>query len=177
MAVALASRGGGGSASELRSDAGIFFGYGVEETLKRHIDLMTQETIIVSRPWTAQNTSTTTFSFAQDHYIQDIVAIVTADPANLEWLQLTALDPAGAITQSLLFGEVGNLIVPVSGSPDIGGAFALAVMIPPLITTFPRFGKRQLDYTFHVRGDAAGTGTARLVMSVTRCPEGVEIPH
>jgi len=171
MAAALASKGGGGSASELRSDAGIFFGYGVEETLKRHPDLITANVdAVIGSPAALNTTTTTVFSFPEDHYILAVALRRTVGASASFNSASLKVQPFGDPTTQLLGGWVAaGLIALVTESIYRTGTFGIEF-------DFPIFGRAETDYLFSVRSGDAAT-TMELTTYTIRAPQGVEIAH
>ena len=102
---ALGIVGGGGSPNELRSDAGVMVGIGVEETLKRHQDLITQQADLITISTAINTTGVNTFSFPEDHYIQSFaIGLSVGLPADAVWWQLTARPQVGTPIVQLLHG-------------------------------------------------------------------------
>lgn len=173
MAVALASRGGGGSASELRSDAGIFFGYGVEETLSRHVDLIDQDVEIVTNVVVGANaTRSDAFSFPEDHYIQSLDFFVTSLPANLNYVALTARPQNQTQVVLLAFSKLADL----QNFPGLPGPDDLFV---PILSgmSFPHFMRANTDYTLTTRSNAGGSVTMTMNILRSMAPQGVRIAH
>lgn len=178
MATALGSVGGGGSASELRSDAGIFFQYGVEESLKRDPALFTQITdqVIVAVPALSTTTSVI-FSIPEDHYVLAISALPSSNPANFEWASLLRLETLGTMSSLLFFCDAAAMRTLVAGViPVFAGGLAV---LPNLVTDSPcpLFSKQQVDYRMTARSTVGGAVTVALYITTARCPKGVEIPH
>jgi len=174
MAAALASRGGGGSASELRSDAGIFFGYGVEETLSRHIDLADIDVIEVNgSPGALNTTVNVTFSFPEDHYILAVMFRAGTNPANFALGALTVRPQPQSEIILVAHTDIGQRIT-MTGIALVDDIF---IPLPNPGTTFPLFGLAETDYTFYMRSGAGGGGSFKLVVYRITCPKGVRIPH
>lgn len=176
MALALRTRGGGGSASELRSDAGIFFQYGIEETLKRHVDLMTWENILVDQNVAVGQSTDAVFSFEEDVYVLAMEMWARGNPANLEGASLTVADPASASGQGIYLTTPAVEVI-FSGFVIAMGFNALASYPNMLQNVLPLFVPAGSDFTFRVDADAVGSVRCDLTLTVARCPKGVEIPH
>ncbi len=177
IAAALATKGGGGSASELRSDAGIFFGIGVEETLKRDVDLLTTETIVQTVSPGAGATVSATFSFATDHYILGIAVVGTSGVAAFEWGALLARRFPATNEQLIYWAADTDMVNLAAGSLVMSGLVIASIVSPTLITPLPLFGVAETDYEAQFRGKAGAGGTFHVIVQVARCPKGVEIPH
>ncbi len=178
---ALGIVGGGGSPNELRSDVGVQVEVGVEETLSRHPDLLTWETINTNAIAGAADTTATAaaFSFAEDTFIGAVTLAVTASPANVAWMALTAHDPAsGTARQIIAFVDSTELITLTGGSIQMQNAPIIALNQPALTTAhFPMFVKAGVDFRLEIRSNAGGGFTGQLYMTITRTPKGVPIPH
>lgn len=178
MSVALRSVGGGGSASELRSDAGIFFGFGVEETLSRHLDLLTMETIIKQVAPTVGASGALIFSFPEDVYILAVEVYGKTTPANLQGAFLTVADPSST-------SAMGIYLTTPSEETIFGGNFTLPLVAITALShnanlcqpVFPMFVKAGFDFTFGATADAVGGCSMALDLLIARTPKGVPIPH
>lgn len=177
MATALGVVGGGGSPNEMRSDAGIMLGMGVEETLTRHIDLLTAETVSVNATALVNDQGITTFSFAQDHYIQNIQVGGVTTPANMLFVALTQLRFAAGVSNVIYFSDSSDEIIFSAGNLPMTALNILSLSPNTLPLTYPIFGLAETDYTFRARADAVGGVVMAIFMTVTRAPKGVPIPH
>jgi len=175
---ALGVVGGGGSPNELRSDAGIMVQVGVEETLSRHVDLLTQEHIRVSIGVAASTTATSAFSFDEDVYVQNIGVFGTVTPANLEGSWLTITNPAIATRGLIYLTLPANELIFVGGMVILmGGDNVLSFNENVAGVALPLFVRAGSDFNYSVRADAVGGVTMVLMITVTRTPKGVPIPH
>lgn len=173
MASALGVVGGGGSPSEMRSDGGIFIGMGVEETLKRHIDLMNVDVEnIVTVASGAGVTNTTIFSFPEDHYILAI-AFSTSNIARQTY-QVLSVQPQGQSEEIL----IAHTLLADGLAFDGATAFVVAQSLVQMDggVNFPLFGKAATDYAHTVRAEV-GQMTGTLSVYRVRAPKGVEIAH
>lgn len=176
LVSALDVRGGGGSPKELRSDAGVMVQVGIEETLKRHPELIVQQVDQIFLSIAIATTASTTFSFPQDHYIQMVsVGMSVGVAADFEWFQLTAGDPAGTFDTQLLYGLAADMD-DLANAMGWGTTAVTSVATPRNTVPFPIFGRANTDYIFSVRGLAVAT-VFRVMIYHTEAPQGVEIAH
>jgi len=170
---ALGIVGGGGSPNELRSDAGVMVGVGVEETLKRHVDLFNQDVEQIEAVAAASTTANTAFSFTEDHYLLGI-QFSTTDIARMEYAMLTA-QPQGQSELIMIAHTLLADVLSFTGAPGQTGKSSLATMDGGF--TFPLFGKAETDYLLSVRANAIGGVTGRMQIYRVTAPKGVEIAH
>ena len=176
MADALASRGGGGSASELRSDAGIFFQYGVEETLKRHSDLITVDATRVSISPLVSAVATAVFSFPNDHYVLGMALIGVITPGNMESFIVEAA-PFGDPNSGLIAAGIAANFVAFPNAVAVSGVTMLGYANYDAFVTLPLFGRRETDYRITFRADAVGGCRFDALFYTVEAPQGVEIAH
>ncbi len=174
---ALGVVGGGGSPNELRSDVGIQVQVGVEETLSRHIDLLTWESILSSRAPGVNATSALTFSFPEDVYVIDMNMWGVVTPANLEGASLLLHDPTSTPRQAIyLTTPAQETLFTGNFAPGVG-VTAISHSANLVQNVLPIFVPAGTDFIYSVTADAVGGVTLALVTTVVRCPKGVPIPH
>ncbi len=169
---ALGGVGGGGSPNELRSDAGVMVTVGVDETLKRHVDLMDQdvELIALASPG-ADTTVSATFSFAEDTYIQGLMFRGSITPANFVF-GTVVLRPQNQTARMMICHTLLADRVTFVGLTEADDIF-----LPQYDVPFPLFVKQDTDIIYQVRSGAGGGVTTDLSVYRTSAPKGVEIPH
>lgn len=173
ISSALGTVGGGGSPNELRSDLGIQVGVGVEETLKRHVDLINSDVEdVTASPVAGNATTASVFSFPEDHYILG-VGMVANDVTRLKYGVLS-VRPQGQSEEAMI---CHTLLADFQGfdSLPMGSNQFLVTMDGGF--TFPLFGRAETDYTWAVRSEAAGGVIGTLSIYRVRAPQGVEIAH
>lgn len=162
----------------MRSDGGIFIGYGVEETLKRHTDLLTWEIIAVSMVRAVGSAGASTFSFPEDVYILDMGIYCSATPANLLGASIQITDPSGTNFQPIYITTPSEeLIFPAGMIVPLGVANAISFNANAQASKLPMFMPTGTDVQVRAAADAVGGVSVIFVMTVARCPKGVEIPH
>ncbi len=177
MSTALGSVGGGGSASELRSDAGIFFGYGVEETLSRDNDLLNVQVDTANQTLAAFTDASVVFSFPEDHYILGLSLGLSAGlVANMPWSQLTARPQAGVPEVQIMFAIAADGFDLPGGAMTWGAIPAIAAFTPRRMPAFPLFGLANTDYRIQTRAGAVAITTLFHIYHAD-APKGVRIPH
>jgi len=172
MIPALDVRGGGGSPKELRSDAGVMVEYGIEETLKRHAELIIQD--VSSNDTSVAGANTTgsiAFSFAQDHYIMGLTFTSATLPANVLFMLLELIPQNQTQRVVIAFTELADRITftGVAGDDD--------VFVPHRLVDFPLFVRAQTDYFFSIRSGAGGGVACTIDLLRVEAPQGVEIAH
>jgi len=179
MATALGVVGGGGSPNEMRSDAGIMLGMGVEETLKRHVDLLTWEQVFATCTVPALNTTTigSAISFPEDVYILNLSMWSESNPANFVWGAFMMRDPASTNSNLIYFGEAADLRTLVAGEIDFIIAGAQGILVPATQAPLPLFVRQGIDFRIKCRSGGGGGTVVFMMLTVARCPKGVEIPH
>jgi len=171
MVTALDVRGGGGSPKELRSDAGIFVQYGIEETLKRHPELIEVDVSVNQlSPGAADTTQNTAFSFPEDHYILGF-SFQSSSAANMLWGVLEAVPQGQADRVTLGFTLLADrqTFVGLPGDDD--------VFPPTVLCALPLFGRAQTDYNLTTRSSAGGASNLAVHIYRVQAPQGVEIAH
>ena len=171
---ALGIVGGGGSPNELRSDVGVQVQVGVEETLKRHVDLINADVELVTASAAVLNTTAQNFfSFPEDHYFMGFDFAAPTNPGNVDWMALFLI-PQGQ-NQRLLLGH--TVLANRQTFTGITGTDDYFLPVANRGVTFPLFVRAQTDYFLFIRSGAGGGFDAELSVYRIHAPQGVEIAH